>query len=995
MIDRSVMAAFLNGELSEQEAAPVRAALDCDPEARQLADELDNVGELGRLVEDALALVSFASDPQAIQTGARLREFGSTWAIEETEELSESQGPQNSSGIQLPCSFGEFDLLEVLSEGGMGTVYKAWHRNLHRLFAVKVIAAHRLASEQARRRFQREVSLNGRLKHPHLVRAVSAGQADDQPFLVMELLEGQDVGRLARRWVRMPIAEACEIVRQAAIGVDFLARQGLVHRDLKPSNLMLTRRDDVELLEVGKDRQSGWIVKILDLGLACDTEASPPDEITVTDQVLGTIDYLAPEQATDPRRVDTRADIYALGCTLYRLLAGATPFSHPGMETPVAKLLAHHQQQPPPLRRLRPELPRELTAIIERAMAKKRSRRFRNGRELVEALEPFCTGADLGRLFNTEPAIPAPPLPEPKATPYRTMLGRFSLLSIICLLIAFGIVIRVRANRVKLIVKSPGDDSRIEIELDNRDADVPVSQQNLESAQPELPHEPTKAADEARQSKQVPARPLTIPFDATQAARGQAASAARTGVPIEVTNSVGMVMRLIPPGGDAKGDTSAPRCEYPLFMTVHEISQRDYEQVVGRSPRNQRSEPMTGDAALPVGHVAWHEAIEFCRRLSDLPAERQAGRRYTLPTQAEWAWACKAGNEADLPWPSERVREHVAMREPAARRVASFAPNAFGLFDMHGNMAEWAADWTTMRESPGSPNSNTLAPVLCGGSFDSHLASQVSATAREPLPVDRSARPDCGFRVICRLAPDVADADPFLNESSNGFDPMIVLDGSLRGWGFPGGHVTNADGLLEQAVDNENGNWGTIWYGRHGNLHDFDIRFDFKIDGHETETQLLFRANVLERGWQEGAHYRLSLSGPKMGILYRYDPSGIRVVAVFPADQLTRLRVDTWNRLALRCVGRRTRIWLNDEPSIDFADPMPDVCLHGPLSFLTTGPANTQRRLALFRNLRIKLLGHPPTESLKPMPWTMGADALPANSPPVETPAGDARTPSK
>ncbi|MCA9225405.1 MAG: hypothetical protein KDA47_07330, partial [Planctomycetales bacterium] len=91
MIDRSVMAAFLNGELSEQEAAPVRAALDCDPEARQLADELDNVGELGRLVEDALALVSFASDPQAIQTGARLREFGSTWAIEETEELTESQ----------------------------------------------------------------------------------------------------------------------------------------------------------------------------------------------------------------------------------------------------------------------------------------------------------------------------------------------------------------------------------------------------------------------------------------------------------------------------------------------------------------------------------------------------------------------------------------------------------------------------------------------------------------------------------------------------------------------------------------------------------------------------------------------------------------------------------------------------------------------------------------------------------------------------------------
>lgn len=990
MIDRSLMTAFLNGELSDQEAAPVLAALDCDPEARRLADELDDAGQLGYLIEDALALIHFNADSQAVQAFTQLRELGSTIATDQVEETTGRKFADNASSIQVPCIFGDYELLEVLSEGGMGTVFKARHRHLHRFFALKVIAPHRLGCEQARRRFQREVALNGCLNHPHLVQAVSAGEVDGQPFLVMELLEGEDVARVARRWGQLPIAEACEIVRQAAIGIDFLARQGFVHRDLKPSNLMLTRGNFVGSDMETARRDSGCFVKILDLGLACAPEASQSVELTMTDQVLGTIDYLAPEQATDPRRVDTRADVYSLGCTLYRLLAGMTPFSCPGMETPVAKLLAHHQRQPVSLRQIRRDLPAELTIIVDRAMAKKPSRRYPNGRELAEALEPFRTGSDLGRLLDTQTTLPLPAAPETNASPYRVAFARLLLLSILCMLIALGVVIRVRSNHMKITVTTPDDQRRVEVEVSRRDVVV----RDVAPPPPQEPAARGNTPNDANKNGKAETNRLVFPFDAAQAVESQANWAARIGIPVQVTNSIGMEMRLIPPGRGPTETASELRCEYPMLMTINEITRSEFQRVMRRLPQYESRESPSNNESLPVGYVTWHEAIDFCRRLSDLPEERQAGRQYCLPTQAEWAWACRAGNDADLPWPSERARDHAAMREPMPRRVASFAPNPFGLFDMHGNIAEWAADWTTIDErSTGDEISGSrtytyhLAPVLCGGSYESTRASDISATARAPHVVDHAARPDCGFRVIARIDSEPAssestDGGPLPLEAETGFDPMIVRDGSLRGWGFPGGYVTNTDGMLEQAVDDEHGNWGTIWYGRHGNLHDFDFRFEFKVEGRETESQLLFRANVLEKGWQLGSHYRLFLSGPRIGLLYRYDPSGIRVVAVFPAVQLAMLRADTWNRLALRCEGRRTRLWLNDMPVVDFTDSMPDACLHGPLSFLTTGPTNTPRRQALFRHLRIKLLGSPPAESLKPMPWTMGADALPANSPP-------------
>lgn len=175
--------------------------------------------------------------------------------------------------------------------------------------------------------------------------------------------------------------------------------------------------------------------------------------------------------------------------------------------------------------------------------------------------------------------------------------------------------------------------------------------------------------------------------------------------------------------------------------------------------------------------------------------------------------------------------------------------------------------------------------------------------------------------------------------------------------------MSNVAGELEEVIG-EGSEWGSIWYGRHGNLRDFELRCDMRIEGMNTESQVMFRANFLEQTWERGSSYRFYLAGPREGCLYRVTPERTAPVAVVPASLLTRLRLDTWNSLAIRCEGRRTRIWLAGELAIDFTDVAPDVCLQGPLTFLTRGDPAGPRRTARFRDLRIRLLGSLPARGI-------------------------------
>jgi serine/threonine-protein kinase len=291
---------------------------------------------------------------------------------------------------------GPYLLLDRLGEGGMGQVFKARHRHMNRLVALKLMRKEKLSSEYSIRRFSQEVQAAASLVHPNIALAFDAGQAGATYFFSMEYVDGPDLLRLVKEHGVLSVEQACDFVRQAALGLQHAHERGLVHRDIKPGNLM------VASAEGGQP-----VVKILDLGLARLGDSFQKDRnLTRSGQVLGTPDYLAPEQARDARNVDIRADVYSLGCTLYFLLAGRPPFRAGSL----AELLMKHQSEATPsIRTMRPDVPEDLDAFMQRMMAKKPDDRPATPAEVAEALTPFARGEANG---NGDPAVisslPAP-----------------------------------------------------------------------------------------------------------------------------------------------------------------------------------------------------------------------------------------------------------------------------------------------------------------------------------------------------------------------------------------------------------------------------------------------------------------------------------------------------------------------------------------------------------------------------------------------------------
>ena len=298
---------------------------------------------------------------------------------------------------------GEYRLLEKLGAGGMGEVYKAVHTEMDRVVAVKVLPPGHLHDERAVARFKREIKAVASLSHPNIVQAFDAREIEGTRFLVMEYVEGMDLRDVAKRLGPLPIPDACELIRQAALGLQCAHEHGLVHRDIKPGNLMLTAQGQL---------------KVLDLGLAR-PQAEGDDDVTGTGEAMGTADYMAPEQAADSRSVDIRADIYSLGCTLYRLIAGRPPFSGPKYSSAVKKLMGHIQDPVPQITRLRGDVPKRLEIVLGRLLAKDPAKRLSTPAELADALVPLSVGADLPGLYAR--ATGAPATDSPSAREQATM----------------------------------------------------------------------------------------------------------------------------------------------------------------------------------------------------------------------------------------------------------------------------------------------------------------------------------------------------------------------------------------------------------------------------------------------------------------------------------------------------------------------------------------------------------------------------------------------
>jgi serine/threonine protein kinase len=281
---------------------------------------------------------------------------------------------------------GQYDLIEQIGRGGMGVVWKATHRHLHQIVAIKFLAPEAWSDPQAIARFYREMRAIGRVTHPNLIRALDAGDYDGHHVLVMEYVEGLTLRDILQRNGRMTVGAACELIRHAANGLAAIDAAGMVHRDLKPSNLFLT---------------SDGVLKILDLGLARISRERDERDFTSTDQLLGTIDYMAPEQSIDPRSVDVRADLYSLGCTLYALLTGAPPFIGPAYLTLESRLRAHRVDLPPLLREVRRDVPTPVADLVGQLLRKLPEERVQTPAELASALAPFAAAEDVLPLLST------------------------------------------------------------------------------------------------------------------------------------------------------------------------------------------------------------------------------------------------------------------------------------------------------------------------------------------------------------------------------------------------------------------------------------------------------------------------------------------------------------------------------------------------------------------------------------------------------------------
>ncbi|MCY2990576.1 MAG: bifunctional serine/threonine-protein kinase/formylglycine-generating enzyme family protein, partial [Planctomycetota bacterium] len=547
------------------------------------------------------------------------------------------------------------------------------------------------------------------------------------------------------------VAEALDCIVQAAKGLEYAHTHGVVHRDIKPANLLLSTEGTVKVLDMGLARL---------MEVVAPTGATASEQLTGTEQVMGTYDYMAPEQAEHTHTADHRADIYALGCTLYRLLTGKSAYPRDSL---VQSLLAHREAPIPALRIERRDVPKQLDVVFQKMLAKRPEDRQQSMREVIADLESCrqavplragavgaepSSGSSLTSFLNhlaasreagrreTPTVANRTPTSRPhgggdtaarKATVVSTRRNRLVWSGAAAVAICFTIILA--------FVLRPGDRGR-----PNSDLQV------------------TK-----------PSPPLAVaPFDAKQAKRHQQVWADHLGIQVEQTNSIGMKLILIPPGefdmGSSAGDvekyiklsrqkqfpdwvseqiaSEAPnhyvRITRPFHLGVYEVTnsqfgvfvdethyKTDAENGAGGSGRKDRTgkieeEPqytwknlgaISQGADFPVANVSSDDATAFCEWLS-----RRDGNIYHLPTEAEWEYACRAGiqtsqREAADETTLAKVGWFGVNSDFDCHLVGEKMPNPWGVFDIHGNVAEWCSDFYASDYYANSPINDPKGPA--------------------------------------------------------------------------------------------------------------------------------------------------------------------------------------------------------------------------------------------------------------------------------------------
>ncbi|WP_197454953.1 protein kinase domain-containing protein [Stieleria varia] len=458
-IARDRLRDYLLGDLTEFESAQIESHLQSCSDCEATVSALDRDSDT--LVE-GLRTPAVQPEPVSVYRLAAKRAAASWY---DASDIAPS--------LTLP-KLRDYELLEPLAHGGMGMVYRARHTRLNRQVAVKVLPDRWLQNPAVVARFEREMQAVGSLRHPAIVQATDGGEADGVHFLVMELIDGIDGSELVRTLGPIPVADACEIARQAAAGMAYVHEKGIVHRDLKPSNVMIT---------------NGGEVKILDLGLARVVgERLIDDELTTVGQLMGTLDYMAPEQIENSHDVDERADVYALGATLYKWLTGHSPHTIVGKEPLLSKLRRIATEAALPIASYRNDLPEELCQCIDGMLSKDASERPASMQEIAQSLSRWTVNCDLrsrvkeatklreqhvrlpfsaeskngawpGETAELQPASP----PQSRNRWGRFVASGWIWLAMATLLVAAGIVITLQMNSGQLVIETASPDVEVRI----------------------------------------------------------------------------------------------------------------------------------------------------------------------------------------------------------------------------------------------------------------------------------------------------------------------------------------------------------------------------------------------------------------------------------------------------------------------------------------------------------------------------------------------------
>jgi len=328
---------------------------------------------ISAIIATTLVIALFNPIRRRVQRFVDWCAYGIKVDVQHMHRAKPSKTPALISAPTINKTYGTYAAIELLGRGGMGEVYKSYHPTLHYEVAIKVLPLNLSNDEQARKRFEREARTVASLQHNNIVHVFDFGETTDTCYMIMEYISGQDLAAYIRQKQKLSIDDATHILSDIGNALDYAHEQGLVHRDVKPSNVMLPKIMTTSGLSARR-------AVLTDFGIA--RIISESSELTRSDVAIGTLDYMAPEQIINPKSVDGRADIYALGIMAYQMFTGKLPFEG---ENPGVIVFAHLQRPAPDARDLEPDLPAQIATSIQRALEKEPSMRFQTASAFVES----------------------------------------------------------------------------------------------------------------------------------------------------------------------------------------------------------------------------------------------------------------------------------------------------------------------------------------------------------------------------------------------------------------------------------------------------------------------------------------------------------------------------------------------------------------------------------------------------------------------------------